>query len=97
MTGMRFIGPIERGKQLRAAANRMRWEVDYVLGTGSAMDGPQPNAYQAASALHELAETLAILRQVMVTIDENTPADDPNRAQLAETLEFYRRYHEVAR
>jgi hypothetical protein len=105
MTGMKLIGPEPRVKALKSAANRLRWEVDYALGAGMCLDGPHGPG-QVRAIVADFAETLAILRQVMTTMDEHrdlieTEFDGmllgPLDEQLRGLLEFYRTYHETPR
>lgn len=99
---MRFMGPARRARDLRSAANRLRWEVDWALGIALGVAGPYTRAsrpYEAEAVVGEIAETLAILRHTLTAIDAHLPPywAEGARARLATELEFYARYHETAR
>jgi hypothetical protein len=87
MTGMKFIGPDPRAAELRRAANRLRWEIDFALEDGR-------RDYEVPGCLGDIAETMAILRQIMETLDKHVPANNENFRAL---LEFYKGYHVVGR
>lgn len=84
---MRLIGAHARAKQLRSAANRLRWECEPDAGNPT---------YDLVAALGEIAETLAIIRQITRLLDR---ADLPTqtRIEFSRLLMFYAEYHEVAR
>lgn len=90
MTGMRFIGPEPRAAELRRAANRLRWEIDWALGGGSDEGG-------VSNALGDIAQALAILRQIAGALDARFPPGHPDRAAFAQLAEFYAGYHKTRR
>lgn len=97
---MKIIGVRPRAVAVRSAANRLRWEVDYALGVAlGAPERTDHGALDVSSSIHEIAETLAILRQVLAVIDEH---GDPrlaegDRERLRSLLLHYQGYHEVGR
>jgi len=60
---MWFIGPKRRAGAMRAAANRLRWEVDHALGVAPGSTGPTVHRGDTEWCLTEIAETVAILRR----------------------------------
>lgn len=94
MTGMKFLGPAQRAKEVRAATNRLRWEMDWALGDES----PAPR-WELGRALNEIGEALALLRQTLITMDERLPAEEAayERKLLANALAFYADHHRSAR
>lgn len=97
---MRFIGPEPRARDVRSAANRLRWEIDYLAGrTGHENRRPGSMAVDALGVVPAIAETLALLRQTLTTIEQGCTPD--HREIIAEILRadllHYQRYHEVAR
>lgn len=105
MTGMTSQGIHPRAVAVRSAANRLRWEVDLALGVWPSQPATQHGQLDAVAALHELAETVAILRRVAVTIGERVPDDlrvgildgRPIEQRFAELLAYYDRMHETPR
>lgn len=86
MTGMQFLGPEKRARDLRSAANRLRWEIDCARYES-----------QVTACLTDLAEAIAILNQISQTLNEKFPEGTPQRETFASRLEFYLHYHEVPR
>lgn len=95
---MNLIGPAERAKHVRAAAIRLRREVDYCLGI---MPGSPRSTLRssivASEALPALAETLAVLRHILRAIDELGASTEHTRELLRTELLAWERYHEVTR
>lgn len=87
---MKFAGPEPRAAELRRAANRLRWEVDYALGEGRDELG-------ISNALSDVAEALGILRQVADALDRHYPPGHPERAMFAHLSQYYAGYHKTAR
>lgn len=86
MTGMQFIGPERRARDLRSAANRLRWEIDCAT-----------DDRDIGLCLLDLSEAIAILTQVSQTLNEKFPEGTPQRETFGSRLEFYLRYHETPR
>lgn len=105
MTGMTAKGVHRRATDVRSAANRLRWEVDLALGVWPQHPATQHGQLDAVAALDEIAETVAILRKVALTIGELTPEllrtgilDGRSiEERFANLLDHYARMHEVPR
>lgn len=91
MSGMRIIGVQPRARDLRNAANRLRWEVDAAIEQGKLRD----------VVTSDLAEAIGILTNVLTTLERAMPEGPVGlalaRAQFAQQLAYYTDYHRVAR
>lgn len=105
MTGMRQRGAEVRAKTLRGEANRLRWEVDLALGVWPNEAPPSPWHFNdVVCALEPMAETLAIVRRALVTVDDLLPEQHRARVlggdvrgQFAQRLDYFFGYHETPR
>lgn len=91
---MRFIGPERRAADLRRAANRLRWEIDYALDNGRHGGHDETGV---SNALGDIAEALGILRQIAGALDARFPPGHPERASFAHLSQFYAGYHHTPR
>lgn len=97
MSGMQMIGPVPRAKQLSAAARRFRREVNYALGRLPGLQRPT-RPHEVDETVGEIAETLAILRHVLKTVEaERGHADPGARTRLRNELTIWTDFYEVAR
>lgn len=87
MAKMEFRGIDQRTTEARAALNRLHAEIYWALDRGETIPGTGM----------DLAETLAIARQIGKLIDEHLPVGDPRREKFENSLEFMTGYHEVPR
>jgi hypothetical protein len=84
---MEFKGVDQRTTEARAALNRLHWELEYALDQGQELPGTGM----------DLAEVLAIARQIGRLIDQHLPVGDPRRNKFESNLEFMTGFHEVPR
>lgn len=105
MTGMGSKGVHPRAVAVRSAANRLRWEVDLALGVWPQFPATSGGQLDAVAALDEVAETVAILHRILLTIEENVPEDMRRGiidgrdipARFAAMVAHHSRMHEVPR
>lgn len=105
MTGMGSKGVHPRATAVRSAANRLRWEVDLALGVWPDFPATSNGQLDAVAALDEIAEAVAILHRIVVTIDERLPEDMRRGiidgravpARFAAMVAHHSRMHEVPR
>lgn len=92
---MQFIGVEERAKQVRAALNRLHWEIQHAVGVGQT----------GAISPMELAEAAAIMANVMRLVAENVPDEQDaltaalgsDRERFVRHLEFFLDYYKIPR
>lgn len=99
MAGMSLIGPQDRAKQARAAVNRLRWEVDYALGTALGVsENPKERLWTPRDVnditVAAIAEGIAIYRRILLAVDEQLP---DQRDRVRSMLLYYDDYHDVGR
>lgn len=86
MTGMQFIGPMRRARDLRSAANRLRWEI-YCAKSDRDVE----------FCLNDLAEAIAILTHVSQALNEKFPEGTEEREMFASRLAWYTNFHKTPR
>lgn len=84
---MQFIGVEERAKQVRAALNRLHWEIQHAVGVGQT----------GAISPMELAEAAAIMANVMRLVAENVPDEQDALERFVRHLEFFLDYYKIPR
>ena len=82
---MQLKGVDQRATDARSALNRLHWEVQLAIEEGK------------VPATLDLAEVLAIARQIGRLLDEHLPEGDPRRQKLELDLEFMTGLHEQPR
>lgn len=83
---MQFIGPMKRARDLRSAANRLRWEVDCAKSNRD-----------IEWSLNDLAEAVAILTHVSQTLNEKFPEGTREREFFAMRLAWFTNFHRTPR